>query len=148
VTVFAQPYGTASFQSLATVLSGAGGSWAYLAKPTIGTAYRAVWQGSMSAPVAVGVHPAVAFKRLESGRFTTRVTGGHGFAHRLVQLQRRTAAGKWVTVKRVRLGVRSRAEFKAALPRGRSVLRIAISVNQAGAGYLGGSSRTIAVTRR
>jgi hypothetical protein len=148
VTVFSQPYGSASFQSIAVVLSGAGGSWAYLAKPRIGTSYRAVWQGGMSPAVAVGVHPAVAFTRLRSGHFTTRVTGGHGFAHRLVQLQRRSATGKWVTLKRVRLGTRSRAEFKAVLPRGRSVLRMAISVNQAGAGYLGGFSRTIAVTRR
>ncbi len=102
----------------------------------------------MSPAVAVGVHPAVAFTRLRSGHFTARVSGGHGFAHRLVQLQRRSATGRWVTLKRVRLGARSRAEFKAVLPRGRSVLRMAISVNQAGAGYLGGISRTIVVTRR
>jgi hypothetical protein len=53
-----------------------------------------------------------------------------------------------VTIKRLRLNKRSAATFRpvtfrAALPRGAtSTLRIAISVNQAGAGYLGGFSRT------
>jgi hypothetical protein len=53
-----------------------------------------------------------------------------------------------VTVKRIRLSLRSRAEFTAVLPPGRSSLRMAMSVNQAGAGYLGGLSRTIVVSRR
>ena len=37
--------------------------------------------------------------------------------------------------------------FRATLPRGTSRLRIAMSVNQAGAGYLAGFSRTIVVRR-
>ena len=147
VTVFAQPYGTTSFQSIAVVLTAADGSWAYLAKPAIGTSYRALWQGGTSAAVAVGVHPAVAFSR-DGRHFRVRVGGAHAFPHRVVQLQRRNAAGRWVTVKRIRLGLRSRAEFTAVLPAGRSSLRMAMSVNQAGAGYLGGLSRTIVVTRR
>jgi hypothetical protein len=146
VTVFAQPYGTSSFQSIAVVLTAADGSWAYLAKPTINTAYRAVWQGGTSAAIAVGVHPVVAFSR-NGKHFTVRVSAGHGFPRRVVQLQRRAATGRWVTIKRIRLGVRSRVEFTAVLPHGRSVLRMAFSVNQAGVGYLGGASRTIAVTR-
>ena len=146
VTVFAQRYGTTSFQSVAVVLTAADGSWAYLAKPTIATAYRALWQGVTSAAIGVGVHPAVAFGRTGL-HFNVHVGAGRGFPYRIVQLQRRTAAGTWSTIKRVRLGARSRAEFTAVLPHGRSVLRVAFSVNQAGAGYLGGASRTIAVSR-
>ena len=146
VTVFAQPYGTISFQSVAVVLTAADGSWAYLAKPTIATAYRALWQGVTSAAIGVGVHPAVAFGRTGL-HFNVHVGAGRGFPYRVVQLQRRTAAGTWSTIKRVRLGARSRAEFTAVLPHGRSVLRVAFSVNQAGAGYLGGASRSIAVSR-
>jgi hypothetical protein len=146
VTVFAQPYGTPSFQSIAVVLTAADGSWAYLAKPTIATAYRAVWQGATSAAASVGVHPAVAVTR-RGLHFIVRVGAGHGFPHRVVQLQRRSATGRWVTVKRVRLGARSRVGFNAVLPHARSVLRVAISVNQAGAGYLGGASRTMVVSR-
>jgi hypothetical protein len=146
VTVFAQPYGTTSFQSVAVVLSAADGSWAYLAKPKIATAYRALWQGVTSAPVSVGVHPAIAFTR-RGLHFNVRVGAGRGFPHRIVQLQRRTPAGTWSTIKRVRLGALSRVEFTAVLPHGRSTLRVAFSVNQAGAGYLGGASRTIVVSR-
>jgi hypothetical protein len=147
VTIYAQPYGQTSPHSIAVVLTRADGTWSYLAKPSIGTAYLAGWGGGTTAPLGVGVHPAVSLVRTRTGTFKTRVTAAHGFVRRSIQLQRRTAAGRWVTIKRVRLGARSRAEFKATLPRGRSVLRIAISVNQAGAGYLGGASRTIVVHR-
>jgi hypothetical protein len=62
-----------------------------------------------------------------------------------VQLQRRTAHG-WSTIRHLSLSVRSRAEFRATLPKGHSTLRIAFSVNQAGAGYLGAISKTLSVT--
>jgi hypothetical protein len=55
---------------------------------------------------------------------------------------------RWVTVKRVRLGKRSRVELRAVLPRGRSTVRAAFSVNQAGPGFLGGASRALTLTRR
>ena len=58
-----------------------------------------------------------------------------------------------MTIKRLRLNKSSSATFRpvtfrAAVPRGRSTLRIAMSVNQAGAGYLGGFSRTIVFRKR
>jgi hypothetical protein len=66
---------------------------------------------------------------------------------RYVQVQRRRTNGKWLTLKRVRLNLRSSSTFKATLPKGRSTMRIALSVNQAGAGFLGATSRTILVRR-
>jgi hypothetical protein len=99
----------------------------------------------MSTPITVAVHPRITLTLLRSGRFLTRVTAGRSFAHRVVQLQR-LRNGRWVTIKRVRLGARSRVEFRAALPNGRSTLRVAFSVNQAGAGYLGGASRALTLT--
>ena len=146
VIIFSKPYGVASFRSVATVLTGADGTWAYLARPQIATAYEASWRSGLSAPVSAGVHPRVSLTRFKNGRFFVRVSGAHGFAHRVVQLQRRVGA-RWVTIRRVRLGVRSRVEFRATLPAGRSRVRAAFSVNQAGAGYLGGASRTLSVTR-
>jgi hypothetical protein len=145
--VFAQAFGEASFRSIATVLSTDGGAWRYLAKPRIGTSYRASWNGGFSASAAVGVRPAVSFRRTARGRFATRVIGAKSFAGRVVQLQRRTSSGRWVTVKRVRLGARSAATFRASLRVGRSVLRVAMSVNQAGPGYLAGFSRKIVYRR-
>jgi hypothetical protein len=148
VTVFAQPFGRSSPFSIATVLSGAGGSWTYLARPTIGTLYQAGWQGGTSAPVIIGVHPAISLTRTATGMLTTHVRAARSFAFRVVKLQRRTATGSWVNVRRIRLNGRSSATFsKALLPRGRSVIRIVMSVNQAGVGYLGGKSRAIAVRR-
>ncbi|MGZ4372114.1 MAG: hypothetical protein ACXVRQ_07950, partial [Gaiellaceae bacterium] len=147
VVVFAQTYGGGSFRSVATVITGAGGIWTYLARPQIATTYEASWRGGVSAPVTVSVHPRVTLARLRSGRFVVRVFGGTSFAHRVVQLQRRVGS-RWVTVRRVRLGIHSRAEFRAALPKGRSTVRAAFSINQAGAGFLGGVSRTVTLTRR
>jgi hypothetical protein len=147
VTIFAQAYGRGSPVSVATVLSGAGGAWSYLAKPRIGTQYQAGWSGALSAPTVVGVHPALSLVRLANGKLRTHVGGVVPFRGRIVQLQRRTA-GRWLTVTRVRLNRLSRATFVGKLPKGRSTIRIAMSINQAGAGYLGGTSRTIVVTRR
>ncbi len=145
VTVFAQPYGGGSFRSVATVLTGSGGVWSLLARPQLNTAYEASWHGGTTAPVGVGVHPLVTLTRLRNGHFYVRVRGGHLFPRRLVQLQRRVGT-HWKTVRLVRLGVRSRAEFKAVLPKGRSTLRAAFSVNQAGVGFLGGLSHLLTVT--
>jgi hypothetical protein len=147
VTIFAQAYGRGSPVSVATILSGAGGAYSYLAKPRIGTQYQASWSGALSAPTIVGVHPAVSLVRLANGKLHTRVFGAASFGGRIVQLQRKTS-GRWVTVTRVRLNSRSQATFVGKLPKGRSIVRVAMSINQAGAGYLGGKSRTIVVTRR
>ena len=48
-----------------------------------------------------------------------------------------------MTIKRVSLDLNSRARFEAVLPAGPNRLRIAMSVNQAGAGYLAAFSREI-----
>ena len=149
VTVFAQAYGRGSPVSVATVLTGAGGAWSYIARPRIATSYQAGWQGGTSTPVSVGVHPAITLVRTAAGKLVTHVSAGSGFAGRVVQLQRRTAAGKWVTIKRGRLNRTSHATFKASLlPKGRSPVRVVMSINQAGAGFLGGKSHSITVTRR
>ena len=147
VIVFAQPLGQGSLRSVATVLTAADGSWRWLAKPRIRTSYAAQWAGALSAAAVVGVRPAVSLRRTASGRFATRVIGARSFAGRGVQLQRRSPTGRWITIARVRLNGRSAASIKATLPRGRSELRIAMSVNQAGSGYLAGFSRTIVVRR-
>jgi len=53
-----------------------------------------------------------------------------------------------VTLKKIRLGGQSSAVFKLTLPTGKSRIRVAMSINQAGAGYLAGYSPTITVRRR
>ena len=146
VIVFSKAYGNGSFRSIATVLSGADGVWSYLVRPRIATAYQASWRNGLSAAVSIGVHPRVGLTRYRNGHFFVTVSGNRTFAHKVVQLQRRVGT-RWVTIRRVRLGLRSRIEFRATTPRGRSTVRAAFSVNQAGAGYLGGTSRSLTFTR-
>jgi hypothetical protein len=146
VAIFAQSYGGGSFLLRSTVLTGPNGTWAFIAKPRIGTTYEASWRGGMSAPVAIGVHPAIALRQTVSRRLVVRVAGARSFAGRLIQVQR-LSYGRWRTIRRVRLGVRSGADFRVTLPKGRSTIRVALSINQAGAGFLGGKSRAITVRR-
>ena len=148
VTVYAQPFGTSSFRSIATVLTSASGTWSYAAKPSIRTEYEASWKTAPSSSVVVGVHPLVSLRGLKGARFSAHVATGRSFAGRYVKLQRLSALGQWVTVSMKQLNASSTAIFYPKLPRGTSRLRAAISVNQAGAGYLGGASHTIAYRKR
>jgi plastocyanin len=136
-----QPYGQASPIVLATVVTGTDGTYAFNTAPKILTTYRATWKTAASLPVATAVAPAISFGRLNG--FVTRVFAGRSMARKQVQLQRFSAFGQWVTIKRVSLDLNSRARFNAVLPLGPNRLRIAMSVNQAGAGYLGAFSREI-----
>jgi hypothetical protein len=147
VAVFAATQPDGSFASLATVLTGAGGTWSLGVKPVIGTTYK-VLAGSGSAVTTVSVHPAVSLVVLRRGGFSTHVAAARSFQGRIVQLQRRLADGRWRTISRNRLSSRSTAVFHPAVPRGRSLLRVAFSVNQAGPGYLAGFSVQRAVRKR
>lgn len=148
VTVYAQPYSTSSFVSIASVVTTTGGVWSYAAKPSIGTEYEASWRTAPSPRVTVGVHPLVTIRAIKGARFTTHVTAGRSFAHRYVKLQRLSALGQWVTLGVRQLSLSSTATFHPKLPKGISKLRVSISVNQAGSGFLGGASRTISYRRR
>jgi plastocyanin len=147
VTVQAQRYGENKFADLATVTTAAGGTWSYTARPTIRTVFQSEYGKKTSAQVTVGVRPLVTFHVLTGNRFSTKVVAARSFAGKLVQFQKRSKFGQWVTLKRVKLSSSSAAIFKANLPKGNSTLRIAFSVNQAGAGYLGGMSRTVSYHR-
>src|SRR5262249_25722905 len=147
VVVFAQRFGGESFASARTVLTDAGGAWTLVVRPLVTTTYKGVWNGSASATITVGVRPAVSLRVLGRGRFATHVAGARSFAGRTVQLQRHELNGRWVTVARARLGTGSSAVFRHRFRRGRGTLRVAFSVNQAGAGYPAGFSREISIRR-
>jgi len=148
VSVSAQQFGQTAFTQIATVMTGGGGTWTYLAQPRIATTYLATANGGSSTPVTVGVQPSMTFQRITHDRFSTKVTGAAGFPGKLVKFQR-LANGRWTTLKQTRLNGSSVAIFSAfLLPKGRSVVRVAMSVNQAGPGYLGGLSRQLVFTRK
>jgi hypothetical protein len=148
LTVLQQPFGQTSFATLGTVVTGPGGTWSYRVRPKEQTSYEAQVPEGTSAPIAVGVRPAVSLRVITRGRFTTRVSASKSFARKVVQLQRLMPGNRWQTVAKARLSSRSSMVFRAStLPRGSSLVRIAMSVNQAGAGYLGGFSRTLSYRR-
>lgn len=146
VTILAQAYGR-PWGEIATVLTATGGVWRHAVRPRIRTSYTASWNGLASRPRVIGVRPAVSFRRVGAARFVTRVLAARSFAGRTVQLQRRTRAGRWAIVKRVRLNRRSAATFRVQLRKGTSRLRVVISDRQTGRGYLAGISRTIVYRR-
>jgi phosphodiesterase/alkaline phosphatase D-like protein len=147
VTVLAQRFGDSALASVATVLTGDGGKWTYPAQPTIRTSYVVNANGVSSPSVTVGVRPSVSLRVTTRARVATHVGGATSFAGRRVQLQR-LSHGAWVTVKRARLNGSSTTTFRLSLlPKGKSTIRIAFSVNQAGPGYLGGFSRQLNVRR-
>jgi hypothetical protein len=131
-----------SFTSVATVLTGVGGTWTYTVKPPISTTYKVIYGGG-SASTTVGVRPTVSLAALRNGAFKTHAAGRSLFGH-VVQLQRRRANGSWITISRNRLNSSATATFHPKLPHGRSVLRVAFS---AGAGYLAAYSTAHAVRR-
>jgi plastocyanin len=139
------PYGQPSELVLATVITGPDGVFSFNVTPKILTTYRATWKTASSLPIQTAVAPSISFGRLNG--FLTRVYAGRSMARKQVQLQRFSSFGQWVTIKRVSLDLSSRARFEAVLPAGSNRLRIAMSVNQAGAGYLAAFSREIVYRR-
>jgi len=142
VQVYAQPYGQASFALVATVLTGTGGAWSYATKPEALTLYKARWGNRESVVATIGVAPSISLRKIGSWWVVTTV-GARKFARRSVQVQRLNSFGQWVTLKRIALNSSGAQRSKVTLPNGLNRLRIAMSVNQAGAGYLGAFSKTI-----
>jgi hypothetical protein len=141
VALYEQRYGHAPSR-VTRVLIGKDGRFTMLVTPTIQTTYEArVGHELASRPVTVGVKPAMTIDELANGRLATRVVAGVSFRGKFVELQRRQARGAWKTVAKIPLGSRSTAVFKLTPPH--STIRVAMSVNQAGAGYLGASSHPL-----
>jgi plastocyanin len=139
VAIFYQPFGAPNPLQRAVVLTATGGAFSFTVAPGILTTYLASWQGAYSQPATVQVQPRLALGR--NGAWIVHAYGGHGLAGRDVQFQRYNAAtGQWVTLRKVQLNARSAARIQLTLPKGPNRLRLAMSVNQAGAGLLGATS--------
>jgi plastocyanin len=142
VEIYAQPFGQASFALAATVLTGTGGAWSYATKPEALTFYKARWGNRESAVATIGVAPSISLRKIGAW-WVVKTVGARKFARRAVTLQRLNSFGQWVSLKKVTLNSSGAQRFKVTLPKGLNRLRIAMSINQAGAGYLGAYSKTI-----
>jgi plastocyanin len=142
VTIYYQPYPQPNLIERATVLTAADGSYSFIVGPTILTNYQATWKGAYATPTTVQVQPKLTLGR--NNGWIIHAAAGKSFAGRTVQFQRlNTATGQWVTLKKVTLNSRSSAKVIVTLPKGLNQLRVAMSVNQAGAGFLGGMSPVV-----
>jgi plastocyanin len=147
VTVFAQPYGQVSPMLIGTLLTGTNGTWDVAVKPELLTSYQAHWKSTVSSTVLVSMRPAVRFSVGHRYAFV-KVRADRSMQGRKVYVQRLTRFKEWVKIKRVILGRSSGRLFRLRLPRGRYVLRVYMTINQAGAGYLDGYSRTVVYRRK
>ena len=142
VTIYYQPYPQANLIQRASLLTGDGGTFSYVVTPQVLTTYQATWKGAYATPTTVQVQPKLSLGRHNG--WLVHVYAGRQFAGRTVQFQRlNVVTGKWVTLKRVFLNASSSAHFQLTLPKGMNQLRLTMSVNQAGAGYLGVIGPTI-----
>ena len=138
VVIFARPYGSSAPHTVAAVTTTARGTWSHRVNPAIQTTYQAHIGRTMSLPVTVGVMPRLAVAELASGRVRVQVMPSRPFAGSVVRLQQPGTVEMWRTIARAPF---NRAGMAIMAPgTGRSMLRAAMSVNQAGAGYLGAIS--------
>jgi len=147
VTVWAQPYGQASYAQIARLQTTTNGVWDLVVKPTLLTSFTAHWKSAVSQPIGVQLRPNVLFS--VSKRYgLVKVKSDHSLAGRKVYIQRFTRFHQWVKMRRVILGSNSQKLFRLKLKPGRYTLRVFMSLNQVGVGYLDGYSRTRTFLRR
>jgi hypothetical protein len=141
VAIVAHPYGRPAFR-IARVTTGAGGRFRYVANPTILTAYTAHVTGFASPQVVVDVRPTIVVRELGNGRVWTHVASAAFLFGRSVQLQQ-LLGSTWQTIDKHRLSSTATTTFaKGLVPSAK--LRVAMSINQAGSGYVGSASHPIA----
>ncbi len=142
VTIYYQPYPQPNLIQRATLLTTTGGAFTFIVEPQILTTYEAAWKGAYATPTSIEVIPKLTLGR--NNGWIIHASAGRSFAGRAVQFQRlNNATGQWVTLKKVLLNAKSSARVLYRLPKGANHLRVTLSVNQAGAGFLGAISSTV-----
>jgi plastocyanin len=148
VIVYAQSYPQLSFVEIARVLTTTNGVYDFAHTPTILTSYKTAWKGKESAVVRTAVSPALSLARVGNW-FVVRARAAKSFSGRWVYVQRLSQFGQWVSLRKVFLNRQSTQRFKLPTLRpGLSRIRVYMTTNQAGAGYVFSSSQIITVRRR
>jgi hypothetical protein len=140
VTVTAARWGHRPFV-FATLRAGRDGRFAFAARPGILTSYIAhLRTGENSPRVLVNVRPTITVRQLGNGHVMTHVAVSKSFRGRLVQLQR-LLGNAWQTIAKQPLHAGNATTFAVSMPN--SVIRVAMSVNQAGSGFMGSTSHAV-----
>jgi plastocyanin len=149
VTIFAQPFGQMSFAEIARVQTSTNGVYDFVTSPQILTSYKATWKGKTSAVISVAVSPRLTLSHVRSWFVARAQAPAKSFAGRFVYVQRLNRFGDWVKIRKVFLNRQGAKRFKLrGLPNGMNRVRILMSTNQAGAGYIFGTSATLSFRRR
>ena len=142
VTIYYQPYPQPNLIQRATILTADGGTFSFIVAPQVLTNYQAAWKGAYLDPDHDQVAPNLSLGR--NNGWIVHASAARSFAGKAVQFQRlNSATGQWVTLKKVLLNSKSSASSPADAPKGVNRLRVTMSVNQAGAGFLGVIGPTI-----
>jgi plastocyanin len=142
VTIYYQPYPQPNLIQRVTLLTAADGTFSFIVSPQIATSYQAAWKGAYATPTSIQVQPKLTLGR--NNGWIIHAAAGVSFHGKAVQFQRyNTSTGQWVTLKKVILNSKSSAKVLYKLPKGVNQLRLTMSVNQAGAGFLGAISPTV-----
>jgi plastocyanin len=153
VTLVQLPAGQTTKQVVATLQTTTNGAFSFAVTPQIGTTYQAQWRGAESS-VTIQVTPTIKLPApSRSGYFHFYVLAGQSFAGHFVYLQRFSKLGQWVSESKLTLGQRSGRlvslhYVRSLLPRGRWSIRILMTADQVGSGYVEAKSGSQPVVRR
>ena len=145
VTIHITPYGGS--QTTKTITTDADGTFALSYKPRIRTGFYATWGNATSDQrPQVNVRPKVIFSVVSAKRnfYSVRVIALRSYAGKIVNIQRLSSSGRWVTTKKVKLNRRGQASFYGTFVRGRTHARAFV---KASTGYINGFSVTKIITR-
>jgi hypothetical protein len=127
---------------IAKTTTDANGNWSVIVTPMIQTDYTAQTSTSTSPAVTVTAHPRVGFG-VNGNTFSAKVTGRDSFAGSVAWFQMLNANGSWHRLALVVINPLSVAKFHVTLKKGHTyTLRIYLPQQQAGHGYLDGTSHT------
>lgn len=147
VEIWSRPFDQGSYAKAVELRTVTAGGYDWSDNPDVLTYYQARWGNRASAIVTVGVRPRMTFIR-RGATFITSARGRGSFAGRWAYVQRKSRFGQWVNIKKVRLGSTGARRFTIRLRRGRHALRMFMTTNQAGSGYLWSHSRTLVYRKR
>src|SRR5688500_4061229 len=99
VSIFAQPFGQASFVKLADVQTTTNGLYDFITSPQILTSYKATWRGKESAVINVAVSPRLTLSKIRSWFVARAQAPAKSFGSRWVYIQRLNRFGDWVRIK-------------------------------------------------
>ena len=150
VEIMQQPYGQAAAGSLAVLKTGSGGAFTTTVTPNLYTTYVAHWGAVSSGSVVAQVAPKMRLVPGGKGYMKVEINSPVSLWHKHVVLQRLSPFGQWVTVANLTLGEQNGRLFTPTsyLPVGKSVIRVFLSINQAGVGLLASHSGTQTITRK